>query len=140
GVTSYIDADFHYPEQIIADANNVLDFGEPTAVLVLGVLGYAEADPHDILSKLLDPLPSGSYLALWDGTDDSQAYTSMRERYLGSGAVPYFPRPREVIEKFFDGFEMVEPGFVSLPSWHPGQVDIGEVRDISAYGALARKP
>ncbi len=35
---------------------------------------------------------------------------------------------------------LVEPGFVPITRWHTPETDVGEVRPVSAYGAVARKP
>lgn len=142
GVTTQIDSDFHFPEQILADARNVLRFDEPIAVLFMGVLGYANShnDLLRIVQTLLHAVPSGSYLALWDGTDDSPAYVTLCENYTGTGATPYVPRPQAQIRVVFDGLELVEPGFTSITQWRAADIEVGETRPISAYGAVARKP
>ncbi|MFI9508541.1 SAM-dependent methyltransferase [Nocardia sp. NPDC052566] len=142
GVTMYIDADFHSPEQIVADARNVLNFNQPIAVMFMGVLGHAKTyeDLLRIVHTVLDAVPSGSYLVMWDGTDDSQAYVTLCENYTKTGGVPYTPRPQKQIEGVFDGLEMVDPGFVSITQWRAPDTQVGEIRPISAYGAVARKP
>ncbi|GAB2656445.1 hypothetical protein GCM10027088_38270 [Nocardia goodfellowii] len=142
GVTTYIDADYHYPEQIIADAKNVLNFQEPIGVMFMGVLGHARTyeDMRRIVDTVMAAVPSGSYLVLWDGTDDSKAYVTLCENYTGTGGTPYIPRPQEMIRAAFEGLEMVEPGFVSITEWRADATEVGESRPISAYGGVARKP
>ncbi|MFD6389050.1 SAM-dependent methyltransferase [Nocardia sp. NPDC055029] len=142
GVTTYIDADFHDPEQIIADARNVLNFNEPIAVMFMGVLGHARTydDLLRIVRTVIGAVPSGSHLIMWDGTDDSQAYVTLCENYTGTGGTPYIPRPQAQIRAVFDGLELVEPGFTSITQWQAEGTEVGEVRPISAYGAVARKP
>jgi hypothetical protein len=146
GVTTYIDCDYHQPEQIIADAHNVLNFTQPIGVMFMGVLGHARTydDMRRIVSTVMDAVPSGSYLTLWDGTIDSQAYVTLCENYAKTGGVPYIPRPREEIRAVFEGLEMVSPGFVSITQWWADGTDdddeASEARPISAYGAVARKP
>jgi hypothetical protein len=146
GVTTYIDCDYHQPEQIIADAHNVLNFTQPIGVMFMGVLGHAQTydDMRRIVSTVMDAVPSGSYLTLWDGTIDSQAYVTLCENYAKTGGVPYIPRPREEIRAVFEGLEMVSPGFVSITQWWADGTDdddeASEARPISAYGAVARKP
>ncbi|WP_194818574.1 SAM-dependent methyltransferase [Nocardia sp. XZ_19_385] len=142
GVTTYIDADYHYPEQIIAAAKNVLNFEEPIGVMFMGVLGHARTyeDLRRIVDTVLSAVPSGSYLVMWDGTDDSKAYVTLCENYTGTGGTPYIPRPQAQIEAAFEGLEMVEPGFVSITEWRAGATEVGENRPISAYGGVARKP
>jgi hypothetical protein len=50
---------------------------------------------------------------------DSQALTEAQEDYADTGAVPYWNRTQEEIKSFFDGLELVEPGFVPVPRWRP---------------------
>ncbi|WP_194827449.1 SAM-dependent methyltransferase [Nocardia sp. XZ_19_231] len=142
GVTTYIDADFHNPEQIVADARNVLNFNEPIAVMFMGVLGHAKTydDLLRIVHTVIDAVPSGSHLIYWDGTDDSKAYVTLCENYTGTGGTPYVPRPQAQIRGVFDGMEVAEPGVVSITQWRPETTEVGQVLPISAYGAVARKP
>jgi len=141
GVTTYVDCDFHEPKQIIMDARNVLDFTKPIAVMFMGVLGHARTydDMRRIVSTMMEAVPSGSYLILWDGTTDSEAYVRLCEEYAKTGGVPYYPRTQDEIRAVFEGLEMVEPGFVPITQWRVDP-DLGEPRPISAYGAVARKP
>lgn len=144
GVTTYIECDYHEPEQIVADAKNVLNFNQPIGVMFMGVLGHAQTydDLRRIISTVMDAVPSGSYLTMWDGTTDSQAYVTLCENYAKTGGVPYVPRPREEIRAVFDGLEMIEPGFVSITQWwaHEDDRELADARPISAYGAVAKKP
>ncbi|WP_067651827.1 SAM-dependent methyltransferase [Nocardia harenae] len=142
GSLTYLEHDYHEPERILAEAREVLDFTEPIAVMFMGVLGHARSydDLRRIVGTVLDAVPSGSYLVLWDGTDDSAAYVTLCENYTGTGGAPYVPRPKEQIAAVFDGLEPVEPGFVSITEWRPDAAEVGQPRPISAYGAVARKP
>lgn len=142
GVTTYLDADYNQPELIVADARHILNFTRPLAVMFMGVLGHTRSyeDMRRIVHTVLEATPSGSYLILWDGTDDSAAYVQLCHDYTDTGGVPYTPRPRAEIRALFDGLELVEPGFVSITQWRPESDGTGEVRPISAYGGVARKP
>ncbi|MFI9404046.1 SAM-dependent methyltransferase [Nocardia sp. NPDC052316] len=142
GVTTYIDSDYHYPEQIVSDARNVLNFDEPIGVMFMGVLGHAKSydEMLRIVRTVMGEVRPGSYLVLWDGTDDSQAYVTLCENYTNSGGVPYVPRPQAQIRAAFDGLELIEPGFVSITQWRPAATEVGEAQPISAYGGVARKP
>ncbi|MFI5719110.1 SAM-dependent methyltransferase [Nocardia sp. NPDC051750] len=142
GVTTYIDADYHHPELIVADARHILNFTEPVAVMFMGVLGHARsyADMLRIVRTVLEATPAGSYLILWDGTDDSEAYVRLCAGYTDTGGAPYIPRPRTEIRAVFDGLDLVEPGFVSVARWRPETSDPGDIEPIPAYGGVARKP
>lgn len=141
GVTDYIDSDFHNPEQILADARNILNFKQPIAVMFMGVLGHAHDydDLRRIVSTVMEGVPSGSYLIFWDGSTDSEAYVRLCEEYAKTGGAPYTPRPREELQSVFDGFELADPGFVSITEWRADPDSDGETRPISAYGGVARK-
>ncbi|MET7772137.1 SAM-dependent methyltransferase [Nocardia sp. NPDC005366] len=142
GVTTYVDSDYHFPEQIIADARNVLNFNEPIGVMFMGVLGHAKSyeDLRRIVDTVMAAVPSGSYLVYWDGTDDSPDYVTLCENYTGTGGTPYVPRPQAQIRAVFDGLELVEPGVTSITQWRAAATEVGEIRPISAYGGVARKP
>jgi hypothetical protein len=141
GVTSYVDADYRYPDRIVEQAREVLDFSRPIALLFMGVLGYVP--DHDvagsIISRLLDAVPSGSYLALWDGTSTSEAVVrgATAQANLGS---PYALRTVEEIRGWFAGTELVEPGIVPVTQWRPDDADADRNDPIDAYGGVGRKP
>ncbi|MCG5461539.1 SAM-dependent methyltransferase [Micromonospora sp. NPDC053740] len=139
GVTTYVPADYHDPEKILAEAAQTLDFDQPIAVMYMGVMGY-EPDldvVRSIVGRTMDAVPSGSHLVLWDGTNTSPAVVSGAERLAQSGGAPYILRSPEELESCFDGLTMVEPGLVPIPLWRPEDPDaVG----IDAYGAVARKP
>jgi hypothetical protein len=142
GVTSYVDADYHDPDQIIADAANVLNLNQPVAVMFMGVLGY-EADFDElrsIVARMMAAVPSGSYLVLWDGTNTGDAVVEAGEKLVESGAVPYILRSPGQIGRCFEGLEMVEPGLVPITQWRPETIQNGKAELLDAHGAVARKP
>jgi S-adenosyl methyltransferase len=145
GATDYVDADLRDPDKILEAAAATLDFTRPVALMLMGILGHvADYDEaRSIVRRLLDPLPSGSYLALNDGTNViSKAFEQAQEGYNKSGAVPYVLRSPEQIAGFFEGLEMVEPGLVSCPRWRPDPADPGGhlAAELDAFGGVGRKP
>jgi hypothetical protein len=140
GVTSYIDADLHDPETILAAAAETLDFTRPIAILLIGVLGHVEDydEARSIVRRLLDGLPSGSFLVQCDGTDTSAEYLAAIARYKDSGGVPYNVRTQEQIAGFYEGLELIEPGVVPIPQWR-AQTLLGEPRDVDESGGVGRK-
>jgi O-methyltransferase involved in polyketide biosynthesis len=145
GATDYVDADLRDPDKILEAAAATLDFTRPVALMLMGILGHvADYDEaRSIVRQLLDPLPSGSYLALNDGTNViSKAFEQAQEGYNQSGAVPYVLRSPKQIAGFFEGLEMVEPGLVSCPRWRPDPADPGGhlAAEVDAFGGVGRKP
>jgi hypothetical protein len=143
GVTAYVEADYHDPELIIAKAREHLDFSRPIAVMLMGVLGHARSFEASkaVVSTVVDAVPSGSYLAVWDGNDTNEALNALAENYAESGGVPYIQQPVEHIAGYFDGLELVEPGLVPVTGWRPDPADAGSVRPLpETTGGVARKP
>ena len=123
GATSYIDADLREPDKIARGAAETLDFTQPIAILLLGVLGHItdDGEARSIVRRLVDSVPSGSYLVLSDGTNVIHGHEgeAAQQDYNESGAVPYRLRSPEQIARFFDGLDLVDPGVVSCPRWRP---------------------
>jgi trans-aconitate methyltransferase len=142
GVTTYIDADVHDPEQILADAHNILNLRKPVAVILFDILGHVTDfdEARSITARLMDGLPSGSYLAVQDSTNTSEPARKAAVKYAETGAVPYYMRSPEQIRQYFDGLEMVDPGVVTVTQWRPENSQVRVDRVIDQYGGLARKP
>jgi hypothetical protein len=138
GVTDYLDADMHDVDLVLREAARTLDFSKPVAVLFMGVLGHIEndAEAQGIVKKVLDATPSGSYLAMYDGTDRTPEVVESARVWNESAALKYHLRSEERMRVFFDGLELVEPGFVSVTRWRP---DTDEP-EIDQFGAVGRKP
>jgi len=142
GVTAYVDADLHDPDTILDAAARTLDFTQPVALMLMGILGHFDYDEaRTIVKRLLDALPSGSYFTLNDGTNIiNPNFVRAQDTYNRSGAVPYHLRSPQEIAAFFEGLELVEPGLVSVPRWRPDRADLGPPAEVDAFGAVGRKP
>jgi len=66
GACDYIQADLRDPDAILAGAATTLDFGQPIAITMLGVLWHVmdNDEAYAIIGRLMEVMPSGSYLAL----------------------------------------------------------------------------
>jgi hypothetical protein len=138
GVTSYIDADMYDVDLVLREAARTLDFAQPVAILFMGVLGHVEDDAvaQGMVRKMLDAVPSGSYLALYDSAPVSPEVVEAARIWNESAALPYHLRSTERLARFFEGLELVEPGLVPVTRWRP-ETEAGEVEQ---YGAVGRKP
>jgi hypothetical protein len=142
GATAYLEADARDTGAILDGAARILDFSQPVAVMVLCVLQYVpdSGAPRQIVSRLMDAVPSGSYLALSDGTGDIDAErgaeaTAAYNARLGQNRLT--PRTRAQITAYFDGLDFVDPGLVPLHQWRPA---VSSAEAVPAYAGLARKP
>jgi hypothetical protein len=145
GRTAYVDADMHNPNRILTTAQfqGLLDLQEPVGLLIIGILHFIldTDDAHGLVQRLLDPLPTGSYLAMTIGTADfaPQEVARVAAEYKRQG-MPMQLRTHEEALTFFDGLNLVAPGLTQVHHWrpNPGQEAV-EDRAIAMYGAVARK-
>jgi S-adenosyl methyltransferase len=144
GSTEYIDADLRDTDTIMDQAARLLDFTRPVAVTLIAILHAIpdRDDPHAIVAKIMDALPSGSYLAVSHGA----AELLTRETQEGIKAVvdqmvqqQITLRSREQVTRFFDGMELVEPGVVPVEEWRP-EPGTTTNRKSAIWGAVGRKP
>jgi hypothetical protein len=144
GATAYLDADFREIDTILAVASQTLDFSQPVAVMLIAILHLIddEADPHRSVAKLIDAVPSGSYLAISHLSSDimaSPARTEAHDRLRELMHEKQTLRNREQVASFFTGLEMVEPGLVPITQWRPNSE--AEAKSPTAlWGGVARKP
>jgi S-adenosyl methyltransferase len=144
GKTDYLHADVRDPELILEGAAKTLDLTQPVALMLLGIMNYIldSTEAHSIVKRLVDALPSGSYLAMSHPTAEvhAEAIETSIAQYNTSGAPPIRTRSREELVQFFDGLDLLEPGVVSCSLWHPDPTDIGVITEVTQYGGLAQKP
>jgi hypothetical protein len=144
GATSYIDADLRDTETILRQASDILDFEQPIAVMLLGILqGIPDGDePAQIIARLVEAVPSGSYLALTQiAADVAVAEVSEGvQRYNDRAAAPVAARTHAQTREFFAGLELLEPGVVQVHRWRPGTGELGQGLELAIYAGVGRKP
>jgi O-methyltransferase involved in polyketide biosynthesis len=144
GATAYLDADLRDPDKILAGAAGLLDFREPVAVLLIGILQLIpdSDNPHAIVTRLTEAVPPGSWLAVYHPASDidqdrvAEAVRRVNARSAGTTTL----RTYAEIARFFDGLRLFEPGLVQVHRWQPGSVAPSDGDQIAAYAGLARKP
>jgi hypothetical protein len=144
GVTDYVVADVRNPDQILVGAARTLDFSQPVALMMFGILGhvvdYDEA--RSITARLVTGVPSGSFLVVNDGTNviDRAARAAATQASIEAGT-PYIARSPEQIAAYFQGLDLVEPGVVSCPRWRPDiDPSSGLPDEVDEFCGVARKP
>ena len=125
-----------------------LDFTQPVGVLCACALHFVpdEEKPHEIIVAYRDALAPGSYLAITHGStaetpedDPDGLVESVRSVYQNASAQLHV-RPVKEIRRFFDGFEILDPGVVWMASWRPDPGTRPAGRRNSLYGGVGRKP
>ena len=143
--TIVVTADLMEPERLLArpEVTGFLDLSRPLGLIMNAIIHHIldEEDPYGIVARYKKLMPSGSYLLLTHFSNSSPEARGLEQvllRTLGRGQL----RSRDQIARFFDDFDLVEPGIVHLPDWHPDE-PVSRPLDISGLlylGALARKP
>jgi hypothetical protein len=143
GHCAYIDADARDVGKVLAGAAQTLDFGQPVAVIMLGLLHFIPdaGDPYPLPGSYLEAFVPGSYLALSHASNDIEeaGQSEATSTYNAHTAIPITLRSREEFARFFRGLELVPPGIVSLGQWAPGEL-LPSAETLPTYTALARKP
>jgi hypothetical protein len=142
GATDYIDADLRDTGAILEQAGQLLDFTKPVAVTMLAILHSIpdSDDPHAIVARVMDAIPSGSYLAISHaGYEllDPEVQRGLLGTWNGKVQQQLVYRNREQVGRFFAGMDLVEPGLVRVEEWRP---DPGSLAGHSAgWSAVGRK-
>ncbi|WP_194837161.1 SAM-dependent methyltransferase [Nocardia sp. XZ_19_369] len=142
GVTALIEADFHDTDQVVTEARNILNFNKPIAVMFMGVLGHARTwdDVIRITGALQEAIPSGSYFAMYEGTNEDPRLVRLSDYYSKTGAVPYYVRSVDQVREVFKNLELVPPGIVPVNHWHPEDPEAVNTEPPSAaWGGVGRK-
>lgn len=147
GKTAYIEADMQDTGAILnaPELRDTLDLSRPVALTVIAIVHFVldEDDAAGIVRRLMEPLPSGSYLAMSIGTADfAPTEVGRVAREYAARNMPMRLRTEAEAAEFFDGLELVEPGITQVHRWRPDESDDRTIRDedIAMYGAVARKP
>ena len=126
GVSVVAQGDLRSPAELLTRPEILthLDFSRPVGVLAFSVLHFIDDadDPYAVVAAVRDALAPGSYLALTHVSLDFVPDPIVARRVLAAyekSNAPVRPRSRADVLRFFDGFDLVEPGLVPKPGWRP---------------------
>ena len=144
-MVSMDEADIRDPEAVL-DSNGVakIDFDRPVAVLAVAILPFVpdQAEATALTAAYRDMCVPGSYLAI---THISQLAASDEQVVAAEGVMARTPtpvrwRPPEEIAELFDGYELVPPGLVPTPSWHPDrEPSADDIARSNAFAGIGRR-
>ncbi|MFG3615624.1 SAM-dependent methyltransferase [Nocardia sp. NPDC047654] len=121
GVTAML-GDVRRPDDILDRLRDegVIDFGEPVAITLVGVLHFVmdDEDPAGIVARLGAAMAPGSHLAFTHGSADSDPdFITQSSSDTANSSAQVVYRSPAVVESLFQGFEMIGPGVVPLQRW-----------------------
>jgi O-methyltransferase involved in polyketide biosynthesis len=143
GATDYIEADLRDTATILKEAARTLDLDQPVALTLLGVLNFIpdEDEAADIVRRLLEAVPAGSYLAIAHASNEvfPEDAERVRQFWNENATPPITFRDAKQISRFFQGVELLEPGVVSCSRWRPTAADLATPADVQQFCGLGRK-
>ncbi|WKU47943.1 SAM-dependent methyltransferase [Streptomyces sp. VNUA116] len=153
GRTAYVEADVTDPDSVLRapELLATLDLGRPVALTLNALLHFITDDgrdrAHAVVERLKAALPSGSALVVTHGTSDFSPLATGRimDIYARAGT-PLQLRGEAEFRRFFDGWELVEPGITLAHRWRPDEPgEAGErgrptAAEAVCYAAIAVKP
>jgi O-methyltransferase involved in polyketide biosynthesis len=144
GRTTFIQADLRDPDGILnhASLSSAFDRGQPVALLLVGVVHHLRDDdrPYEVVGRLVEWLPSGSYLAVvTPSADFDHALMASIAATAERSGIPYVPRSKAETERFFAGLDLVEPGIVPILGWRPERRP-PDVNAVHGWAGVAQKP
>lgn len=140
-----VHGDARHPFDFIADdaVRKLIDFTRPVGLLFVAVLHFItdEENPYGAVAWVRDCAAPGSYLVAShitsDGTDPA-AMAAIQDAYKEATAPAVF-RDTAGIGRFFDGFELTEPGLAEVSRWrNPAPAPAPAA--VRFLGAAGRKP
>ena len=137
-----VEADLRDPGKIIAEAQGLIDFTQPVAVLLFAILHFLTDadDPHGIVRTLTEALAPGSAVAIShitaEGTEPGKGAAA--QKVYQEASAPAVPRSRQDITRFFDTLDLMDPGVTDINYWPTRSA--GPAAPLTFYGGIARKP
>jgi hypothetical protein len=142
GSCDYLDADLRDTSAVLAGASWTLDFGQPTAVLLLAVLHFIPDadDPAGIVATLARQLAPGSFVVISHVTSDFAPgpVTAGISAYNSLVPTALVPRSHAQVSALFAGLPLVPPGVVPLTEWRPAARPLPHAADL--YAGVAHAP
>jgi hypothetical protein len=147
GRTACLEADLRDPAAILAHptVRETLDLRQPVGLLLVAVLHFIQDDTTATAAvrALLEALPPGSFLVMTHSTLDfgSPAGIAAYEQMVATGTIDVRCRPKDSINAWLTGLEIVTPGIVAVGDWRP-ETTIREPatrQDLGIYAAVGRK-
>jgi hypothetical protein len=137
-------ADLRRPDQVLSApaVGRLLDFSEPTALLLMSVLHFVpdEDDPAGIVGQYREALGGRSWAAISHGASEFHPETVQKVRTMyDRTSTPATGRTREEVLALLTGYEPLPPGMVLVEQWQPGRLaQVEDPERFAVWGAVAR--
>ncbi|MEU8249227.1 SAM-dependent methyltransferase [Nonomuraea sp. NPDC048916] len=117
-----LQADIRETDKLIERLGELIDFERPVAFLMLAVLHFIPDDEaYGIVSRLRDASVAGSHLVISHAVDAAPDTSPEALKVYRQATAALNLRTPEQITRFFDGYELLEPGLTFPQDWRPDE-------------------
>jgi hypothetical protein len=143
--TTVVTADLRNPQDVIGhpEVRGLIDFGQPVGIMLIAMTHFLLTEEFEpVIGALRDALAPGSYLAATHVTVDNHSAEAVEgvEAAYRATPTPIFFRSKDEIAQLFTGFELVDPGLVTIDAWRPDPGDPGPDATGWLIGGVGRRP
>jgi hypothetical protein len=138
-------ADARKPSTVLDDeaTRDLLDFRQPVGLLIVSLLHFIPGeDAYQMVGSLGGVLPGGSYLVLSHAAPDpftgeeGEALGAIYNRSTTPGGEA---RNRDEVMRFFEGYDLVEPGLAWATEWRPDEEPQTDPAKLGLLAGVGRK-
>ena len=142
--TTVVTADLRNPREVMDhdDVRRLIDFTQPVGVLLIAMTHFLRTEEREpVMSVLRETLVPGSYLTTTHVTVDNHSREAVEgvEAAYRKTPTPIFFRRHDEITPFFDGFDLVPPGLVTVDRWRPDPQEPSPTPTGWLYGGVGRR-
>ncbi|HVV23128.1 MAG TPA: SAM-dependent methyltransferase [Pseudonocardiaceae bacterium] len=118
----------------------LVDFDQPVAILAFAVLHFMpdDQDPYGLVATYRNATAAGSYLAVSHATGDGRPEVDGVIAEYRRASTPVTVRDKAAVTRFFDGYDLLDPGVVFARDWQP-EIELDYDALSLAYGGVGRK-
>jgi len=146
--TAVIQADLRDTDGIFghSEVRRLIDLSQPVGALFVSVMHCIpdSSDPAAVLRRVVDKLPSGSFLVINQLVSEDRATRDFVTGFMAENTQGRWGRVRQAheVERYFDGLEVLDPGLGGINDWRADS-EVGP-RQLTGewyeFGGVARKP
>jgi len=140
-----VEGDLRRPDAIWEDPQleRHIDVDQPVGLLFVAVMHFVrrEDDPAALIDRWTKHLAPGSHFALSVGT--SAGYTADEVRQIEdayrNASSPLALHPPEEVARWFTGYELLDPGLVSIFKWRADEPEPPRLSALAGVGRLSER-
>ncbi len=107
------------------EVQTLIDFDQPLGLLLVAILPFVidDEEAERVVRTFADQLATGSLMAISHSAAEAKIPGLEKLEELWGQASTSVSRYKHQVARYFDGFELVEPGLVPTPQWRPERPD-----------------